>query len=338
MKKVTVIVPCYNAVKWLPRCFVSLVEQTIGVESLEIIFVDDASTDQGQTWKMLQEFERVYPESIMIIHLEENMRQGGARNIAMQYAAGQYIAFVDADDFVSNDFLEKVYAKALRENADIVQFDFFYYTDRMGKVPSARKQGNEVIQIRTVQERKKLLVAEKITYGCWNKLYRRQLVEEAGVKFAEHVMYEEPLFVYPLLFYAKKFVVTEEAYYMYRQNDAGTMRKDMKVMDTLRMHADVQKMVWDFMKQTEFFTLYYEEIKLYFLHTYFYETIYFAKQRGFAVSMELYLKLKETVCKEVPDYQDSIYENIIPMQMELYRMPDTIVEGDLKRYMDRIGR
>ena len=112
MKKITVIVPCYNAVQWLPKCFVSLAEQTIGIEELEIIFVDDASTDKGQTWEMLQEFERAFPESIMIIHLEENMRQGGARNIALQYASGEYISFVDADDFVTKDFLEKVYEKA----------------------------------------------------------------------------------------------------------------------------------------------------------------------------------------------------------------------------------
>lgn len=337
MKKISVIIPCYNAVQWLPKCFVSLVGQTIGMEKMELIFVDDASTDQGQTWEMLQEFEKAYPENIMIIRLQENMRQGGARNIALKYASGEYIAFVDADDFVADNFLEKVYEKASAEDADIVQFGFFYYTDRIGKIPSTEKKENEIYQIRTVEDRKKLLVSEKITYGCWNKLYRRKLVERAGVKFAEHVMYEEPLFVYPLLFYSEKFVIMNDAYYFYRQNDMGTMRKDLKAIDTLQMHAEVQIMVWNYMKQLEMFEEYYEEIKMYFLHTYFYETLYIAKKRGFPISMDFYRRLREKVQKEVPSYTESEYERIIPMQMELYRMSaGDITEADLNSYMNKI--
>lgn len=89
----------------------SLVQQTIGIDQIELIFVDDASTDEDATWNMLQEFERAYPESIMILKLEENMRQGGARNVALQYATGEYIAFVDADDFVAENFLLETYEK-----------------------------------------------------------------------------------------------------------------------------------------------------------------------------------------------------------------------------------
>ena len=112
----------------------SLVQQTIGIDQIELIFVDDASTDEGATWNMLQEFERAYPESIMILKLEENMRQGGARNIALQYATGEYIAFVDADDFVADNFLLETYEKAKDSDADIIQFEYFYYTDRLGAV------------------------------------------------------------------------------------------------------------------------------------------------------------------------------------------------------------
>ena len=78
--------------------------------------MDDASDDEGATWALLEEFERAYPESIMIIHLEENLRQGGARNVALGYATGEYLAFVDADDFVEKDFLEKVYRRAVEND------------------------------------------------------------------------------------------------------------------------------------------------------------------------------------------------------------------------------
>ena len=257
MKKVSVIVPCHNAAKWLPQCFLSLVQQSIGIDGLELIFVDDASDDEGATWALLEEFERAYPESIMIIHLEENLRQGGARNVALGYATGEYLAFVDADDFVEKDFLEKVYRRAVESDADIVQFDYVYYTERLGKVASGRSAADESIRIQTKEERKRFLISEKITYGCWNKLYRRSLVERAGVRYAEHVIYEEPLFVYPLLFYGNRFEIMAEAFYCYRQNEVGTMRLDMRQMTTLQMHADVQLAVWHFMKQTPFFREYY---------------------------------------------------------------------------------
>lgn len=145
-------------------------------------------------------------------------------------------------------------------------------------------------------------------------------MEKAGVHYAEHVIYEEPLFVYPLLFYGNRFEIMVEAFYCYRQNETGTMRQDMRQMTTLQMHADVQLAVWHFMKQTPFFREYYEEIKLYFLHTYFYETLLFAVQRGFEVPYSMYETLRDTVKAEVADYRESPYAAMIPRQMELYRI------------------
>ncbi len=337
MKKVSVIIPCFNATKWLPKCFMSLVQQSIGIAQLELIFVDDASTDGGATWQMLQEFEKAFPENILILKLEENMRQGGARNIALQYATGEYIAFVDADDFVAENFLEEAYRYAKNENADLVQFEYEFYTDRLGTVSSGRTITPEIVEIHSHDERARLLMAEKVTYGCWNKLYRHALLKEANVTYAEHVIYEEPLFVYPLLFYAKKIVITNDIFYYYRQNDAGTMRNDMKQEETLRMHATVQLAVWNFMKQTPFFAEYYEEIKLYFLHTYLYETLYFAKLRGFTVSFSFYQELEKTVTAEVTDYETSPYQKLIPMQMKLYhQIAKGVTEEWLERYMGEL--
>lgn len=337
MKKVSVIIPCYNATKWLPKCFLSLVSQTIGIAEVELIFVDDASTDNGATWELLQEFEKAYPQNVMVIHLDTNMRQGGARNVALEYATGEYVAFVDADDFVTDDFLEKAYGRAKETDADIVQFEYYYYTDRVGVLSAGKRVQDEIIVVDSVESRRRLLMDEKLTYGCWNKLYRRELVLRAGVGYAEHVIYEEPLFVYPLLFYGKKYVVMSDELYVYRQNASGTMYSDMENMQTLHMHMQVQLAVWNFMKQTEFFKLFYEEIKLYFLHTYFYETLYFAKKRGFRVSMELYTELENTVKAEVDDYVQSPYEAMIPRQMELYRLAKRgMSKEQLEDFMQRL--
>ena len=318
MKRVSVIIPCHNAVQWLPKCFLSLVNQSMGMNDIELIFVDDASEDAGRTWEMLQDFERAYPESIMAIQLAENMRQGGARNVALTYATGEYIAFVDADDFVREDFLKKAYEIARSTDADMVQFEYELYTERLGNVPSGRKIERESICLDNIAQRKRFLVEEKITYGCWNKLYRRELIARAGVKYAEHVIYEEPLFVYPLLFFGKRFEIVPDVFYYYRQNLTGTMRSDMKQLETLKMHAQVQLDVWNFMKTTEFWQDYYEEIKLYFLHTYLYETLLFAAQREFSLPESFIRELTDTVKSEVSDYTSSQYAELIPKQMELY--------------------
>lgn len=254
----------------------------------------------------------------MAIQLAENMRQGGARNVALTYATGEYIAFVDADDFVREDFLKKAYEIARSTDADMVQFEYELYTERLGNVPSGRKIERESICLENIAQRKRFLVEEKITYGCWNKLYRRELIARAGVKYAEHVIYEEPLFVYPLLFFGKRFEIVPDVFYYYRQNLTGTMRSDMKQLETLKMHAQVQLDVWNFMKTTEFWQDYYEEIKLYFLHTYLYETLLFAAQREFSLPESFIRELTDTVKSEVSDYTSSQYAELIPKQMELY--------------------
>lgn len=336
-KKVSVIIPCHNAERWLPKCFVSLVEQSMGMEDMELIFVNDASTDDGRTWSMLCEFERAYPDSVIIIDLPENRRQGGARNEGLKYASGEYLSFVDADDWVEPEIYVRAYGRAKETKADIVQFNHNFYFEQAGIIPNQTEMQDECIIIKNDSDRKKMLMTEKITYGCWNKLYKRELVECAKVQYAEHVIYEEPLFVYPLLFYGACYVTIPDRLYVYRQNNSGTMRKDMKAYDTLLQHAQVQLATWNFMKQTPYFQRFYEEIKLYFLHTYFYETLFFAKQRGMEVTMELYQKLADAALREVPEMDDSVYSGMIPKQIQLYQLTKQgMTEKMLKEYTESL--
>lgn len=318
-KLISVIIPCRNVSKWLPQCFLSLVHQTIGINNIELIFVDDASDDGGATWTLLTEMEKAYPESIAVIGLNENMRQGGARNIALKYATGKYLAFVDADDFVAENFLLEVYKKAEETNADIVQFEHFLFTEN-GSVIKAAKLNKEFINITTDEDRKKFLFEEKLTCGCWNKLYKRELIENAGVCFAEKVIYEEPLFVYPLFFHCNRVLILDEPYYYYRQNNLGTMRNDMKAKNTLFEHSFVQRQVLEAMKKTEYFERFYEEIKLYFLHSYLYETLLFAAKRKIYIDYKEFTPLAQFALGEYEDIDNSPYSTYIPKQMELYKL------------------
>lgn len=320
MKKVSVIIPCYNTAKLLPRCFISLAMQTIGAENLELIFVNDASTDDGATWNALCELEKLLPDSVMVINLQENLRQGGARNVGLLYASGEYVSFVDSDDEVELDMYEKAYNRAKEHDADLLQFNHKYCLNQKEKIPAARQMADEVIVIHSDEERKAMLLSEKISYGCCNKLYRKALLDEAQVQFPEHVVYEEPLFVYPLFYYANRFVTMSDHLYIYHKNLQGTSFHDMQEFSTLYQHTDVQLAVWNFMKQTPYFETFYEEIKVYFLHTYLYEFLAFAKDRNMKVTLKDFLPLAETALREVPEIDQSAYANIVSEQMKIYRL------------------
>jgi glycosyltransferase involved in cell wall biosynthesis len=107
MFKISVIIPCYNVEAYIDRCLESVMSQTIGLEHLEVIAVNDASTDR--TLEKLYQWERRFPENIMVITYEKNIRQGGARNIGLQYASGEYIGFVDADDWIDSAMYQKLF-------------------------------------------------------------------------------------------------------------------------------------------------------------------------------------------------------------------------------------
>lgn len=115
MAMVSIIVPCYQVEKYIRRCVDSIINQSIGFENIELILVDDASTDG--TLEILRKYEKMYP-GIIVIECEKNGRQGTARNIGLQYATGKYIGFVDADDWIEPDMYEHMYLIAEEYSVD----------------------------------------------------------------------------------------------------------------------------------------------------------------------------------------------------------------------------
>ena len=121
MKKVSVIVPFYNVEKYIDRCLNSLVNQTL--EDIEIIIVNDGSKDNSET--IAKEYSSKYKDKIIYLE-KENGGLSDARNYAIPYATGEYIAFLDSDDYVEVNMYEQMYEKAKKENADIVECDFLW--------------------------------------------------------------------------------------------------------------------------------------------------------------------------------------------------------------------
>lgn len=127
MKKVSVIVPVYNAHDTLARCLGSLVNQTL--QDIEIIVVNDASTDD--TWEIMKRCKVQFPGKVVVINEKVNRGSGGARNAGLAVATGEYIGFADSDDYVASQMYERLYNEAVISGADIV--DCGIYTEAIDK-------------------------------------------------------------------------------------------------------------------------------------------------------------------------------------------------------------
>ena len=121
MIKVSVIVPFYNVEKYIEKCLISLVNQTL--KEIEIILVNDGSKDKSE--KIAKEFEQKYPTKIKYYE-KPNGGLGDARNYGIQYAIGEYIAFLDSDDYVEPTMYEEMYKKACNEHSDYVECRYQY--------------------------------------------------------------------------------------------------------------------------------------------------------------------------------------------------------------------
>lgn len=305
MKKVTVITPCFNSEKYLGECLESLENQTIGMESLELILVNDASTDN--TWEMILEFEKKHPDSVVAVSLSENRRQGGARNEGLKYATGEYIAFLDSDDKALPETYEKVYRCAIENDADIVQFNHCNYTENWKEVcDNCKIEG--MIALKDKISRKLFLIADILTMNHCSKLYRRKMIEDSKAQFAEHRIYEEPAFVYPQLFYANRIFCMKDVLYCIRMNAESTMHFEAKKSERLLDHPEVQMQVLKYMiDHRELMMEYYDEIEFYFLKTYYVETLYFAGQGGMVLDAEYFRKMQSNVKELFPEWRHNAY-------------------------------
>lgn len=176
--KVSVIVPVYNAERTLNTCLGNLVHQTL--TDIEIILINDASTDQSAA--ILNACERQFPDKILLVHLEHNLGPGGARNVGLSYASGEYIGFVDSDDLADPSMFETLYTYAAMHDYDMV--DCAYY-----------QQATDSLLLMTPDSCVGILDDEKrsllISGGgyLWSRIFRRELFNQ--VCFREHTILED---------------------------------------------------------------------------------------------------------------------------------------------------
>lgn len=305
--KISIIVPCYNAAKYIEECFDSICRQTIGMKELQVILVNDASSDD--TLQFLEKFQREYPESVVVVDLKENHKQGGARNAGLKYAEGEYITFLDADDWLAPEMCEKTYHTAKENDIDILQFPFVHVFPEKMITDTSAQYGLLDGNIDSIK--RGILAGFFLTFGSQNKLYKRQLLEEAHAQFLEGVVYEEPYFVYPLLFLAKRFFCMKEGLYYYRQTAPSITGIYMKRKKTLYDHPYVQmELLKKLVSEEKYIEKYYAEIELHFLYSYYMETLYFAGNADADLEKTYFEKMQQNVQMLFPEYKQNQYLNL----------------------------
>lgn len=304
-KLISIIIPCYNVEKYIGRCFESLLKQTIGFDKLEIIMVDDRSTDH--TWERLIAIEAEYPESVMIIHCDENGHQGRARNIGLQYASAPYVGYVDSDDWIEPDMYEKMYERITAYKCDIVMCQNWRDTAFSDQLLAPKLTGNadRMLEIDTVEKRRTFIACGSIGYGVWDKLFTRDFLIQNNIFFPEGLAYEDHFFATLLYFYAKKIYIIEERLYHYYVNPASTV-----LSPNASHHFDiltVDKMMWSECENRGFLARYRKELEYQFLTLCYLAAMKMISLRLTHVPYDFFLELKEETLKRVPNYHNNPY-------------------------------
>lgn len=220
MTKVSLIVPIYNSQNYLEKCIKSLISQTL--KDIQIILINDGSTDNSE--KIIKSFD---DERIVYIS-KNNEGIGKTRNLGIDKATGEFLAFVDSDDYLNEHFCEYMYQKAVNDDCDLVVCDFF--EERNTLVGIKFKDFKDT----NLKETPELI--NYINLGPCNKLYKKSLFDDKSNRFEENLKYEDAPFVVKMLLSANKIGKVNDylTYYVIHSNSETTIR-DKRMYDILEI-------------------------------------------------------------------------------------------------------
>lgn len=294
--KVSVIVPIYNVEDYLARCLDSILNQTL--KDIEIIAVDDGSTDRSG--QIVDQYAAQYP-SIVVCH-KKNGGLSDARNYGMKFASGEFISFVDSDDYIDKTMLEKMYQKAMNHQLDIVVCDtMMQYSDHAFPLASNLHYTNDLVRA--------YIFAHPM--AC-TRLVRKQIMDQFSF---EQGIYYEDLNVTPTYVIAThKIGFIEEPLYHYVQREESIMNQQRfhdKLLDIFKVTAHVKAVF----AQHDLLEEYNDEIEyLYLIHLMRSATLRFLQYE----QTEDQLKhIKEIMKLEFPHWRDNPYFKQSNMKFKL---------------------
>ena len=221
---ISVIVPVYNVEPYLRKCLDSILNQTY--RNLEIIIVDDGSTDDSG--KICDEY---HDSRIQVFHTE-NRGLSAARNLGLDHAAGQYIGFVDSDDWIEPDMYEVLLNKALETGADVVECGV--YITSQNKTEEKKRRNSILSGADAVGE----LLQDKLADNAWNKLYIKQCF--LTIRFPEGMIFEDIATTYKVFAAANLVAIVDavEYHYIRRRGSLSRVHNGKNLLDFWRVHKN----------------------------------------------------------------------------------------------------
>lgn len=245
--KYSFIVPVYNVEKYLSKCIDSLLAQTYKL--FEIIIVDDGTPDSSG--KIADQYQKKYPDKVKTVH-QDNTGQGGARNHGLEIAQGEYILFVDGDDFVSSNMLEIIDKYTVEHDDDLLFFQWESIDERqIGNTSDALYIG----------EYEKMPLSDYVYQqpSPWRKVYKASIFRNKKLRFPSKIFYEDLSLAPCLVAEVEKIGVIREKLYYYVQHKNSTMHS--KNVSRLLEIMPAFDFVIQFFKENELFEQYYKEIE-----------------------------------------------------------------------------
>ena len=307
-KLFSIIIPCYNAAEYIDRAMTSVIGQTVCRSLYEIIVVDDASTDD--TLSCLNNWKNKYPETVKVITYSTNLRQGGARNKAIRQAVGQYICFLDADDWMDADALE-TFMVGTKENMDIVTAKYeenYEYPDNHTK-EAHNTTSKACIETMFGHDDMRKYISTNLGY-VWSSVYRRSIILENNVWFPEHLAYEDIYWQRLIKYYAQNACVVNMVTHHHYNHPGSTMntRNAAHHLDRLTCY----EMFLEEVRKRDLLEEYYGQILNDTMETYIYNSFYM-----FFMNMDdipdVYGRIRETIYRYFPDWEKVYDDSDIPM-------------------------
>lgn len=235
--KVSVIIPVYNAEKYIKKSLSSIINQSL--EEIEIIIVNDGSTDRSiEIAKKICKSDK----RVKIIE-QQNSGVASARNLGINQSKGEYISFIDSDDWIENDMLEQLYINAIRNKCDVIQCRYKKLSSQID---------NDIIYDKVLSNNeierylKDNLIIGKLSTYSWDKIYKLDFIKNNGIRFKNVPMFEDWYFMIDVITYMKRYMFLNQSLYNYSVIEESLSRKYHD--NFTDMVIDLQKEKFKYMK------------------------------------------------------------------------------------------
>lgn len=224
---VSIIIPIYNSINYLEKCIDSLMQQSLN--NIEFIFVDDKSTD-GSLNKLKELLSNYTDKHYKIIEHATNLGSAQSRNSGLEKAEGEYIGWMDSDDYIDVNMYKALYDRAKKENYDLVWCDFLLVFNKDIQQKNQDYSTNNL-------EFMNGLINNEIQGMLWNKIMRSDIIRENKITFINGAnMGEDRAFLFKFLYYSTKISHLKGYYYYYDQTNSAALTRDLK---SIRIYEEI---------------------------------------------------------------------------------------------------